>query len=444
MRDRNTQTRALRKPMAGVLVTANCAQLLAASIARTIALVLTVMAASAQADDRDMPVDQHLLAIRAGKLITMDSTDTVINNAIVLLRDGKIERIGPWSEVPIPDAYRVIDASDKWVVPGMVETHNHSGAPRSDWNDMVYLTNPGLRTLETITPGNKRMKRARAGGVTSLLQIPGSGTNISGFGTVLKTAGKTVDEVVMRSPGSLKVSQAGNPEWYWYGVRRSYMNYNTRQTIQKARAYHEAWTAFERGESNTQPAFDVLWDEFRGVFEHKYPTLVHTQMYQVVMMTLDMIAGDMNLTTVLGHSTFDGFKLAPLAAKAGVYTSNGPRQFWFDRTQRKMHGNAARWWQGGIHNLTVNTDASVVRQEQLPFQAAIACWYGWKPYPALRGLTRIGAEALMIDDEVGSIEPGKDADLGIWTGDPLDPRSSCELTVIDGKIVYDASVKRRF
>ena len=83
-------------------------------------------------------------------------------------------------------------------------------------------------------------------------------------------------------------------------------------------------------------------------------------------------------------------------------------------------------------------------QEELPFQAAMACYYGWKPYEALRGITRIPAETLMLEDRVGSIASGKDADLGLWTGDPIDPRSACELTVINGRIVYDANERREF
>ena len=97
-----------------------------------------------------------------------------------------------------------------------------------------------------------------------------------------------------------------------------------------------------------------------------------------------------------------------------------------------------------MHDLGINTDAPVVPEEELSYQAAMACWYGWKPYEALRGVTRVPAEALMIDKNVGSIEPGKDADFGIWTSDPIDPRSACEMTVINGEIVYDASIHRRF
>ena len=384
------------------------------------------------------------IALRVGKVVTMDDEDRVVNNAVVLVRDGKFERIARRDEIEIPEGYRVVDKPNLWLVPGLVDPHNHTAGSLMDLNDMVYLTNPGLRTLETIAPQNDLIKEARAGGVTSVLLIPGSGTNMSGFGTIAKTGGDSVDEVVMRSPGSLKIAQAGNPEWYWFGVGRSYMNYNTRQTLLKAKAYHEQWTAFEAGTSKTKPEFDPIFHDFRGLFRREFPVSVHTQIYQVVMTTIDMLSRKLGIRTVLDHSTFDGFKTAPLVIEQDLYTMNGPRQYWFDFSARKMHGNAARWWQGGVKKLGLNTDAPVVPQRELSYQAAMACWYGWLPYQALRGVTKMPAEALLIDDRVGSIEVGKDADFGLWTGDPIDPRSSCEMTFVSGKIVYDAEVKRRF
>ena len=266
------------------------------------------------------------VAIRAGKVLTMDAGDTVINNAVVLVKEGSIEHIGSARDTKIPGGYRVIEAQDKWVFPGIIDAHNHTAGSLMDLNDMVYLSNPGLRTLETILPDNELIKGARAGGVTTVLLIPGSGTNMSGFGTVAKTAGKTVDEVVVRSPGSLKIAQAGNPEWYWYGVGRSFMNYNTRQTLEKARAYHEAWEAYEKGTVADSPAFDPIFDEFRGLFRGEFPVSVHTQIYQVLMTTVDMLTTKMKIKTVLDHCTFDAFKVAPLVLKTDAFTINGPSQ----------------------------------------------------------------------------------------------------------------------
>ena len=386
------------------------------------------------------------MVFRVGKVVTMDQEDRVINNAVVVVEDGKIAVIGRARDIEIPAGATVVERPELWLVPGLVECHNHTGGGSSDLHDYIYLTNPGLRTLESIIPDNPEMERARAGGVTTILTIPSSGNNMSGFGTILKTAGgSSVEDAVLKSPGSLKIAQAGNPERYFYGVGRSFMNFNTRQTLRKARDYHLARTAWEQGELKEEPPKDLHWEEFRPLFRRETVASIHTQMYQVLMTTVKMVAGEFGIRTVLDHSTFDAWKVAPLVLEdETIYTINGPRQIHYDRTQRRIMGNAARWWQGGVRKLGINTDAPVVPQEELFYQATMACYYGWTPYEALKGVTRIPAEALMMDHRLGSIRVGLDADFCLWTGDPIDPRSSCELVVIDGKITYDASKKRVF
>lgn len=405
----------------------------------TTILALLLLASLARAGEPER------LAFRVGKVVTMDANDRVLNNAVVLVCCGKIEKIGLAGEVPIPEGYKLIEKPDHWLVPGLVEAHDHAAGSMRDLHDYVYLTNPGLRTTAAVVPESENNKRARAGGVTTVLMLPGSGNNLSGFGTLTKLAGDTVDEMLIRAPGCVKIAQAGNPEGYWYGVGRSFMYYNLRQTLEKALAYHQKWENYEKGETTEKPEFDLFWEDFRDVFRRKMIALIHTQWYQVVMSSVDMLAKKLKMRIVLGHSTFEAYKTAPLVIEQGdIYATNGPRQIHFDRHQRKIMGNAARWWQGGVRKLGVNTDAPVVPQEELPYQAAMACHYGWKPYEALRGITRIAAETLILQDRVGSIEVGKDADLGLWTGDPIDPRSACELTVINGRIVYDAEVRREF
>jgi imidazolonepropionase-like amidohydrolase len=385
------------------------------------------------------------LAFRVGKVVAMDQDDRVLNNAVVLVSGGKIEKIGLAHDTPIPDGYKRIEKPEHWLVPGLVEAHDHAAGSGRDLHDYVYLTNPGLRTTSALVPESENNRRARAGGVTTALMIPGSGNNLSGFGTLTKLAGDTVDQMLIRAPGCLKISQAGNPERYWYGVGRCFMYYNLRLTLEKARAYHQKWESYEKGQTTEKPEFDIFWDDFRDVFRRDMIALIHTQWYQVVMSSVDMLAKKLKMRIVLGHSTFESYKTAPLVIEQGdIYTTNGPRQIHFDRHQRKIMGNAARWWQAGVRKLGVNTDAPVVPQEELPYQAAMACHYGWLPYEALRGITRIPAETLMLEDRLGSIAVGLDADLGLWTGDPIDPRSACELTVIDGRIVYDAEVQREF
>ncbi len=382
---------------------------------------------------------QEISAYRVGKVITMDDRDSVINSAVVLVKDGKIQQVGKASQVNVPDGVQVIEMPQCWLVPGFVELHCHEAGASTDLHDYVYLTNPDLRTLESVNPGTENFKLARAGGVTTALLISGSGTNMSGLGTAVKFGDGLVEDLVVKFPASIKIAQAGNPERYWFRVGRSFMNYNLRQTLQEAKDYDQAWDDFEAGKTEEQPLFSPTFDAFRDLFSGKFIASMHTQQYQVVMMTLMLVHKQFGIKTVLDHSTFDGYKTAPLVIEGqDVITINGPRQLYFDGTQRKIFGNAARWWQGGIPKLGINTDSPVIPQEELSYQAAMACYYGWTTYEAIRGLTRIGAEALQLEDRVGSLKPGMDADFAIWSGDPIDPRSVCWMTVIDGKIVRDA------
>lgn len=388
----------------------------------------------------------EVTAFRVAKVITMDGDDRVINNATVLVEDGKITAVGKSKNVEIPEGATVIERPNLWMTPGIVELHNHVLGSLIDLNDGVYLTNPGLRTLETITPNNTNVQRARAAGITSGLLIPGSGNNMSGFGTVAKFAGDKPEDVVVRSPGSLKIAQAGNPESYWFGVQRSFQNYNLRRTLREAKNYYDAWKAHQNGEAAEPPMYDPTFHGFIGLFDQTFPATVHTQAYQLVMTTISMLAEEFGIRVVLDHSTFDSWKVAPLVEEVGedkVITIVGPRAFLFDTYHRRLMGNVASWADSGLKKIGINTDSPVVPQEELPTQAAIACWYGHNPYDALAGITRVGAEALHLEDRIGSIAPGMDADFGLWTGNPVDPRSSCLITVINGEVVYDEAKTNR-
>ena len=376
-------------------------------------------------------------------------TSAPIDDGAVVTKNGLIEQIGKRKDIAVPEGYEVVDCGDAWLVPGFIEPHCHVASSSFDLNDTVHPTNPEFRTIDLITLEHDQMQMARAGGVSTALYIPGSGSNMGGFGTLTKTWGRSPDEALVRFPGSLKIAQAGNPERGSgdLGTDMMGMSEGIRMTLLDGKRYHEAMLAWQQGKGE-KPKFDPTLDMLRGLYLHEYPVSVHTQIYQVVLQTLQELRLEQGLWTVIVHGTFDGFRIAQEAQAAGMPIAGGPRQFYLDPRTAQMNGLLANWYRGGEvgwreaisglgkDGIGVNTDSPVIAQEQLTVQAAMAVRLGLPHEVGLRALTINNARFLGVEHRVGSLEVGKDADLGVWNGDPLDPRCHVNLFVVNGTICY--------
>lgn len=390
-------------------------------------------------------------ALRGAKVLAVPfEGQQVIDNGVVVVSEGQIEAIGPARTTPIPEGYEVVDVGERWIMPGIVELHSHVAGPPffagNDLNDMVYLANPGLRASATVIPGasNSSLRMAVAGGVTTVLYIPGSGTNMGGQGVLLKTGLDHYGDAEVRNPGSLKLAQAGNPERWLIRVGRSFMNWNTRNTFRRGLAYARRWERSAE-EREGRPPIDPQFEIFRALYEGRAEVSTHTQIYQVVLMTITMVRQEFGLPVYIDHGTFNGHRAGKLAEDNDVFAILGPRGIsrhysGFIDTDGRILGVAAEYQREGHTRIGFNTDAPVIPQEQLSLQAAMGVRYGLDTsnLEHVRGLTIIPATAANIAGRVGSLEVGKDADLLVVTGDPADPRSAVDITFIDGERVYDA------
>ncbi len=406
--------------------------------------IFLVVIGSSNADDKPTSAKY---AIKAGKILTMapGENESVINHGIILVSSGKIEALGSRSSIQIPEGYTLIDASDRWVTPGIVEAHTHIGT-EGGFNDMVTPINPELQLAECVDPEDIAIEKAVTGGVTTVHTLPGSGTNLSGFTVIIKLDSSDPEKMILRELGAMKIAQAFNPERRGgdLGLTRMGMSWLLRQILKRAKEYTDAWQAYERGERKEKPPYKPELEKMRKVFNGEIPTIVHTYSPWGVMQTIRMFNDENSLNVIPTHTAFGGYLVGKEAAKReGVSINIGPRVLEFSQPtyDGRFHGMGAEYHKAGVKNLSINTDSVgwsdfIAPQEELSFQASMSARLGLDEQEALKAITINSARALGVDDRIGSLEVGKDADIVIKKGSLLDPTTPVDVVLINGKIIY--------
>ncbi len=375
------------------------------------------------------PPEDAGIAIRCGKLLTLDPEARIFDPGMLLLRDGKIAYVG--KPIEVPGGYRIVDRPESWAWPGLVDLHSHvQSAGWWDTNDMVKPLNPEFRVRAALDPGEERLRVADAAGVTTLFGIPGSGTSISGFGVLYKTKRDApYERMILRDPGGMKVAFNYNPQRgggdlgsTWCGLSWNLENLNDRAAN------------LARREGPADPALENL----ERVHRKELPVLIHCASAEGVAGSVRMWKDRYDTVCVVSHGDWDGHFAARFMAERGVPLNHGPRLMNFTtlRREEKILGTSKAFVDEGVPNFSLNTDAPVIPEEEFFLQGSMSARLGADPYQMLQALTIHPADSFMIGERVGSLEVGKDADVVLSSGDPLDPRSRVELVFIDGEIQY--------
>ena len=385
-----------------------------------------------------------MLAIIGKKVNTI--TDGIIKNGVILVEDGKIKEIGP--DVKVPDGVKPLKA--KYVMPGLVEAHCHIGIweekigwAGSDGNEMTEPATPHVRALDGIKANadESGLEAALHEGITTAQVLPGSANVIGGFGVVIKTAPKTtVDQMIVRNPSGMKIAFGENPMRV-YGVQKKVMPSTRmgvagvlRENLQKAKNYMEKKERFA-DDPEKLPEVDLRLEALIPVLKKEIPFRAHAHRADDVA-TAIRICEEFNVEMSWEHAT-EGHRIADHIAEKKVPAVWGPsltsRGKW--EMRELGYGTPKVMYDAGV-KFAIQTDAPGSTIRFLPICAALSVKEGLPYDYALKAITIIPAEILGVADRVGSLEVGKDADLRLLSGDPLEYMTKCQKVIIDGEVVY--------
>ena len=381
-------------------------------------------------------------------VIKNGAINTITNGVIVgdvLIEDGKIKEIGEDLVVPL-DA-EVIDAEGKQVFPGFIDAHTHLGLwedgmgyEGADGNEETDPITPQLNPIDGINPMDNTFKEAYQGGITSVCTTPGSANVMGGQCIAIKTFGRRIDNMVIKNPVASKIAFGENPK-SCYGrdekmpQTRMAIASLLRENLKKAEEYMEELDLYMEHEDHDKPEYDIRLESLIPVLKGEIPFKVHAHRADD-MFTAIRIAKEFDIKLTLDHCT-EGHLIAEELLEEGYPVIVGPSLSERSKIElRNLTFDTAGILSNTGLNVSLTTDHPVTSVQYLPICAGIAVKHGMKKEDAIKAMTINPAITLGIDDKVGSIEVGKDADIVIWDGDPLEIQSNVLYTIINGKVVY--------
>jgi len=358
------------------------------------------------------------------------------------VEDGKILALGAMDSCPDYEG-ECIDLAGKTLMPGMIDAHCHIGLlnselgfPGVDVNEMTDPVTPQMNAVDGIYPSDRCFAEALASGVTTVVTGPGSGNVIGGQMAAIKTCGHRVEEMILRAPLAMKMAFGENPKRVYNGKNRTPMTRMAtasilRETLTKAREYMGQKDRADAGNGEA-PKFDAKYEALLPLLRGEMKAHIHAHRADDIL-TAIRIMNEFRLSYMIVHGT-EGHLIAEDILAEGVGVASGP--FFGERSKPELTNltpaSPGRMSGAGVP-VAIITDHPVIPLERLPICAGLAVREGMDYEKALRAITLTPAELCEIDDRVGSLAPGKDADLLVFAGDPLSIYEKPEMVFVNGE-----------
>ncbi len=390
-----------------------------------------------------------MLLVKNAKIFSMSGQ--IYEKGYILADQGKIIGLGEENGTrPQPEEANctVIDAGGGFAIPGMIDAHCHVGLwedavgfEGDDGNEMTDPVTPHLRAIDGIYHSDRSFTEARESGITTVVTGPGSANVIGGQFAAVKTYGRRIEEMVLKEPVAMKVAFGENPKTVYHEKRQTPMTRMAtaailRESLMKAAEYRQMLDDYDRDNENyDKPDYDMKMEALLLVLNGTIPLKAHAHREDDIL-TAIRIAKEFNVGITIEHCT-EGHLIADLLLAEGVCAIVGP--LLTDRSKIELRNQSLKapgiLSKAGV-KVAIMTDHPCIPIQYLPLCAAMAVKEGMDEYEALKAITINAAEITGISDRVGSLVPGKDADIVIFDGPPLELKSRVMHTIINGNIVY--------